>query len=96
MKQQRDPVENQKVFANVPYGTVFCITEADTYTDFDTTIAISNENPTVTTSRLTTGNVTVDSDVVTITYTNTRNKQPIKKFSNTRLVLLLKILWLTQ
>lgn len=75
-----DTVENEKVFANVPYGTVFCITEADTYTDFDTTIAISNENPTVTTSRLTTGNVTVDSDVVTITYTNTRNKQPIKVF----------------
>ena len=75
-----DTAENEKVFANVPYGTVVCITEADTYTDFDTTIAISNENPAVTIDRLTTGNVTVDSDVVTITYTNTRNKQPIKVF----------------
>ena len=42
-------------------------------------IEISNENPAITTNRLETGNVTVDSDV-TITFTNTRNNQPIKVF----------------
>ncbi|MBR3188065.1 MAG: LPXTG cell wall anchor domain-containing protein [Lachnospiraceae bacterium] len=73
-------LENQTVFENVPFGTVFSITEANTYTDFDTTIMISNEDPAVTTTRLATGNVTVDSEVVTITYTNTRNNQPIKVF----------------
>ena len=73
-------LENQTVFENVPFGTVFSITEANTYTDFDTTIMISNEDLAVTTTRLATGNVTVDSEVVTITYTNTRNNQPIKVF----------------
>ena len=73
-------VENQTVFENIPFGTVFSITEANTYTDFDTTIMISSEDPAVTTTRLATGNVTVDSEVVTITYTNTRNNQPIKVF----------------
>ena len=71
--------ENQTVFENVPYGTVFSITEDNSYTDFDTTIEISNENPALTTNWLQTGNVTVDSDV-TITFTNTRNNQPIKVF----------------
>ena len=71
--------ENTKVYTNIPYGTVFSVTEDSTYTDFDTTIIISNEETPVTTSRLTTGNVTVDGDV-TITYTNTRNKQPVKVF----------------
>ena len=71
-------VENQKVYENVPYGTTFSVAEADTYTDFDTTIVISNEATPVTTPRLTTGNVTVDADDVTITYTNTRNNQPVK------------------
>ena len=71
--------ENTKVYTNIPYGTVFSVTEDSTYTDFDTTIAISNEETPVTAPRLTTGNVTVDGDV-TITYTNTRNKQPVKVF----------------
>lgn len=72
-------VENRTVFTDVPYGTVFSITESDTYTDFNTTIVISNENPASTTSRLTTGDVTVNDDVV-ITYKNTRINQPIKIF----------------
>ena len=72
-------MENRTVFIDVPYGTVFSITESDTYTDFDTTIIISNENPASTTSRLTTGDVTVYDDVV-ITYKNTRKIQPIKIF----------------
>ena len=71
--------ENTKVYTNIPYGTVFSVTEDSTYTDFDTTIVISNEETPVTTPRLTTGDITVDGDV-TITYTNTRNKQPVKVF----------------
>ena len=71
--------ENTKVYTNIPYGTVFSVTEDSTYTDFDTTIVISNEETPVTTPRLTTGDITVDGDV-TVTYTNTRNKQPVKVF----------------
>ena len=73
--------ENKKVYTEIPYGTVFSVTEnsSSTSPDFDTTIAISNEESPVTTARLTTGDVTVDGDV-TITYTNTRNNQPIKVF----------------
>ena len=73
--------ENKKVYTEIPYGTVFSVTENSTSTsqDFDTTIAISNEESPVTTARLTTGDVTVDGDV-TITYTNTRINQPIKVF----------------
>ena len=74
-----EAVENQKVFENIPYGTVFSISEADTYTDFNTTIVISNEDLAVTNPRLFTGDVTVDSDVI-ITYRNTRNNQPIRVF----------------
>ena len=72
-------MENQKVFENIPYGTVFSISEADTYTDFNTTIVISNEDLAVTNPRLFTGDVTVDSDVI-ITYRNTRNNQPIRVY----------------
>lgn len=72
-------VENRTVFTDVPYGTVFSITEADTYTDFDTTIIISNEEPALTSSRLSTGDLTMNSDVI-ITYKNIRNNQPIKVF----------------
>lgn len=71
--------ENTKIYENIPYGTVFSIEEAGTYTDFDTTIVISNEAIPVTTTRRATGDVTVDGDI-TITYTNTRNKQPVKVF----------------
>ena len=44
--------ENTKVYTNIPYGTVFSVTEDSTYTDFDTTIVISNEETPVTTPPL--------------------------------------------
>lgn len=66
-------VENRTAFENIPYGTVFTIIE-DSYPDFDTTIAISNEATPVTAIRRSTGDVVVDGDV-TITYVNTRNRQ---------------------
>lgn len=67
--------ENTKEYQNIPYGTVFSISE-ESYADFNTTIEISNETEPVTTNRSTTGDVTVNGDV-TITYTNTRNRQPV-------------------
>ncbi|MBR0378404.1 MAG: InlB B-repeat-containing protein [Lachnospiraceae bacterium] len=67
--------ENKKVYEDIPYGTVFSITE-ETYGDFDTTIEISNEAESITDTRTATGNVTVDGDI-TISYTNKRNKQPV-------------------
>ena len=66
-------VENRTAFENIPYGTVFTIIE-DSYPDFDTTIAISNEATPVTAIRRSTGDVVVNGDV-TITYVNTRNRQ---------------------
>lgn len=44
--------ENTKVYTNIPYGTVFSVTEDSKYTDFDTTIVISNEETPVTTPPL--------------------------------------------
>lgn len=67
--------ENAKEYQNIPYGTVFSISE-ESYADFNTTIEISNETEPVTSNRSTTGDVTVNDDV-TITYTNTRNSQPV-------------------
>ena len=68
---------NTKVYENVPFGTVFSIAEANTYTDFDTAIVISNNGSESNVTGIATGNVTVEGDV-TITYTNTKKTQPVK------------------
>ena len=69
---------NRKIYTEVPVGTVFSVTEVSTDTDFDTTIVIDNNGGETggetSLSGLETGNITVNGDV-TVTYTNTRNKQ---------------------
>jgi len=80
---------NTKVYTDIPYGTEFSITEADTYTDFDTDITaayVDSEGNTQAITldserenKLSTGIIKVEGDV-TITYTNKRNKQPVKVF----------------
>ena len=77
--------KNTKVYDDIPHGTVFSITEtADT--DFITTITatyVDSEGVTQAitldserANSLSTGDITVNGDM-TITYTNTRNKQPV-------------------
>ena len=68
--------ENTKVFADVPYGTVFSVAET-ACDDFDTTIVVAvdgEEDGPIT--NVATGNITVTGNVV-ITYTNTRKSQPV-------------------
>ena len=77
-----DTVENQIVFENVLSGTVISITELFPDLEegedapFDTVIEISNETEPVEDARVETGDVIVDGDI-TITFTNTRNRQPV-------------------
>ena len=79
VEEGEDPVQtNTKVYSEIPYGTVFSAAEND-YPDFDTEIVVRNGETDVTKSGLTTGDVTVEGDV-TVTYTNTRNRQPVKVF----------------
>ena len=65
-------------YSNIPYGTVISVAESDTYTDFATAIHVVNGSETpVDLEALTTGDITVKGDVE-ITYTNTRNRIPLK------------------
>ena len=67
---------NSKVFENVPYGTVFSVAET-ACEDFDTTIDVTvgdQSLPQIT--DLDSGTITVTGNV-TVTYTNTRNSQPV-------------------
>ena len=67
---------NSKVFEKVPYGSTITISETDN-TDFDTAIVISQEGKEPSTiPDKDTGSISVDGDI-TITYTNTRNKQSV-------------------
>ena len=72
-------IDNRKVFNDVPYGTAFSVTEDAGHTDFDTAIVIINNGVQSNVAGKVTPQVTVNGDV-TVTYTNTRNKQQIKVF----------------
>ena len=62
---------NSRIYRQVPYGTVFSVKETVTE-EFDTTIAVTGLTDPITGTE--TGNLTVTGDM-TVTYTNTRNRQ---------------------
>ncbi len=78
--------KNTIVYENIAHGTVFSVAESDAYTDFTTTITATYDDSEDVTQTITldperqnllsTGDITVNGDI-TITYSNTRNKQPV-------------------
>ena len=78
--------KNTKVYEDISHGTLISVAESDEYSDFTTTITatyIDSDGATQTITldperdnKLSIGEITVNGDV-TITYTNTRNKQPV-------------------
>lgn len=66
-----------KVYTEIPYGTVFSVKETTADPNFATSIGISNNGETTTINGAETGSITVNGDV-TVTYTNTRDKIPVK------------------